>query len=359
LESDGKKDPENDFKMLEKLGEGSYGIVWKTTHLKSNTTVAIKQIPVENDLEEILNEIKIMKSCRSPYIISYFGSYIKENVLWIVMEYCGAGSVSDLMKITSRNLKEEQIGVIMKDALKGLQYLHSPNVRKIHRDIKAGNILLNFKGECKLADFGVSGQISDNMAKRNTVIGTPFWMAPEVIQEVGYDFKADIWSLGITGIEMSDGNPPYSNIHPMRAIFMIPIKPPPKLSNPDDWSTEYNNFLERCLIKNPDERPDATTLLEHPFLKKDRKNSLMAPLIEEANEIISKVGREAALHMGESDDEDDKPARGQDESNTNTNFSTMVKNDEPTGTTQISSTLISNNKKEEFVPQFLQHMQKK
>jgi len=152
-----RRDPTKDFQLLEKLGEGSYGSVWKAIHLKTQTTTAIKRVPVENDLDEILNEIKIMKQCRSPYIISYYGSYFKENELWIVMEYCGAGSVSDLMRITDKILNEDQIAVVIKDSLKGLVYLHS--LRKIHRDIKAGNILLNDKGESKLADFGVFGSI--------------------------------------------------------------------------------------------------------------------------------------------------------------------------------------------------------
>ena len=241
------RNPTEDFELVEKLGEGSYGTVWKAIHHASGGTTAIKKVPVENDLEEIVNEIKIMKQCHSAYIITYFGSYILESELWIVMEYCGGGSVSDLMKVTGKPLNEEQISCVCRDALKGLAYLHGIN--KIHRDIKAGNILLNDKGEGKLADFGVSGQLSDTLAKRNTVIGTPFWMAPEVIQEVGYDVRADVWSLGITAIEMAEGKPPYHNIHPMRAIFMIPSRPPPKFTEPDKWSPDLNDFLEKCLVK--------------------------------------------------------------------------------------------------------------
>jgi len=243
-EAEQKRDPTSDFQLVEKLGEGSYGSVWKSVHIKTGTVTAIKRVPVENDLDEILNEIKIMKQCRSPYIISYYGSYFKDNELWIVMEFCGGGSVSDLMRILDKTLTEDQIAVVVRDALKGLNYLHG--IKKIHRDIKAGNILLNGKGESKLADFGVSGQLSDTMAKRQTVIGTPFWMAPEVIQEVGYDVRADIWSLGITVIEIAEGKPPYSNIHPMRAIFMIPSRPPPKFTDPDKWSKDMNDFLSKC-----------------------------------------------------------------------------------------------------------------
>jgi serine/threonine kinase 3 len=166
-------------------------------------------------------------------------------MLWIVMEYCGPGSVSDLMTITKKTLNERQIAVILRDALKGLNLLHEK--QRIHRDIKAGNILLNDECVAKLADFGVSGQSKD-YTKHHTVIGTPFWMAPEVMQEE-YDKEADIWSLGITAIEMAEGRPPYYNIHPMRAIFMIPTRPPPKLTNPELWSPEFISFVAACLQK--------------------------------------------------------------------------------------------------------------
>jgi len=335
---DKKRDPTQDFHLLEKLGEGSYGSVWKAMHIKTKTVTAIKKVPVENDLEEILNEIKIMKCCRSPYIISYYGSYFKENELWIVMEYCGAGSVNDLMRITDKTLTEDQIAVVVKDALKGLLYLHG--LRKIHRDIKAGNILLNLKGEGKLADFGVSGQLSDTMAKRQTVIGTPFWMAPEVIQEVGYDVKADLWSLGITAIEMAEGKPPYSNIHPMRAIFMIPSRPPPKLTEPEKWSKEFNDFVAKCLTKNPEQRAAAADLLKHAFITKAKTSLVILPLIEESQEIITRLGREEAMGMTNQSDSDDSS----DGSGTNTGTvvrGTSKKGSNSNGTNQYSTVVIS------------------
>jgi serine/threonine kinase 3 len=161
------------FKIVCKIGKGSYGNVFKALHKETGQIVAIKQVPVESDLQEIIKEISIMQQCDSPYIVKYYGSYFKDGDLFIVMEYCGAGSVSDVMKIRCKTLNEDEIATIIQYTLKGLEYLHLK--RKIHRDIKAGNILLNSDGIAKLADFGVAGQLSDTMAKRNTVIGSPYW----------------------------------------------------------------------------------------------------------------------------------------------------------------------------------------
>ncbi|XP_071428701.1 serine/threonine-protein kinase 4 isoform X2 [Pithys albifrons albifrons] len=254
------KQPEEVFDVLEKLGEGSYGSVFKAIHKETGQVVAIKQVPVESDLQEIIKEISIMQQCDSPHVVKYYGSYFKNTDLWIVMEYCGAGSVSDIIRLRNKTLTEEEIATIVQSTLKGLEYLHF--MRKIHRDIKAGNILLNTEGHAKLADFGVAGQLTDTMAKRNTVIGTPFWMAPEVIQEIGYNCVADIWSLGITAIEMAEGKPPYADIHPMRAIFMIPTNPPPTFRKPELWSDSFTDFVKQCLVKSPEQRATATQLLQ-------------------------------------------------------------------------------------------------
>ncbi|VDM76729.1 unnamed protein product [Strongylus vulgaris] len=247
------KQPEEVFDIIGKLGEGSYGSVHKAVHRESGHTLAIKKVPVDTDLQEIIKEISIMQQCDSKYVVKYYGSYFKNSDLWIVMEYCGAGSVSDIMRLRRKTLTEQEMSAVLRDTIQGLRYLH--NLKKIHRDIKAGNILLNTEGQAKLADFGVAGQLTDTMAKRNTVIGTPFWMAPEVIEEIGYDTKADIWSLGITAIEMAEGRPPYADIHPMRfllsfrvcytgidkfkAIFMIPTKPPPTFKKPDELQHSF------------------------------------------------------------------------------------------------------------------------
>ncbi|KAI9363377.1 kinase-like domain-containing protein [Zopfochytrium polystomum] len=253
-------DPLHVFEILEKLGEGSYGAVHKARHKRTSAICAIKIIPIENDLDESIKEISIMTDFDSQYVVQFYGSYLKDNELWIIIELCEAGSVSDIMNLCDVTMTEGQIATICLHVLRGLSYLHSK--RKIHRDIKAGNILLNAGGEAKLADFGVAGQLTDATSKRQTVIGTPFWMAPEVIQEVGYGVTADIWSLGITCIEMADGRPPYHNIHPMRAIFMIPTKPPPKLENEERYTIEFRKFVARCLTKDPKLRPTAEVLLE-------------------------------------------------------------------------------------------------
>ncbi|XP_011305610.1 serine/threonine-protein kinase 3 [Fopius arisanus] len=309
------RQPEEVFDIICKLGEGSYGSVYKALHKESGQVLAIKQVPVDTDLQEIIKEISIMQQCDSPYVVKYYGSYFKNTDLWIVMEYCGAGSVSDIMRLRKKTLQEDEIATILCDTLKGLEYLHLR--RKIHRDIKAGNILLNNEGHAKLADFGVAGQLTDTMAKRNTVIGTPFWMAPEVIQEIGYDCVADIWSLGITALEMAEGKPPYGDIHPMRAIFMIPTKPPPSFREPDQWSPEFIDFVSGCLVKNPEERATATELLNHEFIGAAKQPNILSMMIAEAHDIREKqsahrthVINNVAIKGQANDDSDDDDCSG-------------------------------------------------
>ncbi|KNC54052.1 STE/STE20/MST protein kinase [Thecamonas trahens ATCC 50062] len=297
------QDPNEVFQKVEKLGEGSYGSVYKAMHVRTGKIVAIKEVAMEDDLDEIIIEINIMKQLSDPYIVNYFGNYLLANELWIIMEYCGSGSVADLMSVCKECLTEEQIGCIMADTLKGLEYLHKNN--KIHRDIKAGNILINDQGLAKLADFGVSGQLKDDDAKRNTVIGTPYWMAPEVIQEIGYSTGVDIWSLGITCIEMADSRPPLCNIHPMRAIFMIPQRPSPTLTSPDEWSDEFNDFIASCLVKEAADRPTATQLLKHAFVNKKHSRSSLLEMMERASTIIEEKGRNFESDDEEASEEDD------------------------------------------------------
>ncbi|XP_023393994.1 serine/threonine-protein kinase 3 isoform X2 [Pteropus alecto] len=277
--------------------------------------------------EEVFDVLE--KLGEGPYVVKYYGSYFKNTDLWIVMEYCGAGSVSDIIRLRNKTLTEDEIATILKSTLKGLEYLHF--MRKIHRDIKAGNILLNTEGHAKLADFGVAGQLTDTMAKRNTVIGTPFWMAPEVIQEIGYNCVADIWSLGITSIEMAEGKPPYADIHPMRAIFMIPTNPPPTFRKPELWSDDFTDFVKKCLVKNPEQRATATQLLQHPFIKNAKPVSILRDLITEAMEIKAKRHEEQQRELEEEEENSDE-----DELDSHT----MVKtSSESVGTMRATSTM--------------------
>ncbi|XP_073925001.1 serine/threonine-protein kinase 3 isoform X2 [Castor canadensis] len=301
------KQPEEVFDVLEKLGEGSYGSVFKAIHKESGQVVAIKQVPVESDLQEIIKEISIMQQCdRSAVQLHPWNFFSLDS--W---------------------LTEDEIATILKSTLKGLEYLHF--MRKIHRDIKAGNILLNTEGHAKLADFGVAGQLTDTMAKRNTVIGTPFWMAPEVIQEIGYNCVADIWSLGITSIEMAEGKPPYADIHPMRAIFMIPTNPPPTFRKPELWSDDFTDFVKKCLVKNPEQRATATQLLQHPFIKNAKPVSILRDLITEAMELKAKRHEEQQRELEEEEENSDE-----DELDSHT----MVKtSSESVGTMRATSTM--------------------
>ncbi|KAM9968554.1 hypothetical protein ACTFIW_007704 [Dictyostelium discoideum] len=292
---EGIKDPSLEFDLIECLGRGSFGSVYKATYKKTGNIVAVKLVPINEDFQEILKEINIMKQCKSKYVVQYYGNYFKDETCWIIMEYCAFGSVSDMMNITNRVLNEEQIALVCYSTLKGLYYLHRNS--KIHRDIKPGNILVSEEGECKLADFGVSGQLSERTRKRNTVIGTPFFLAPEVIQEVGYDNKADIWALGISAIEMAEFHPPYHDLHPMRVLFMIPTSTSPTLKEPHKWSAEFSDFIALCLAKEQSQRPSAKDLLKHSFFEKKLKGSyVMKSLSETAQMVIERCGgREEAV----------------------------------------------------------------
>ena len=262
-------------------------------HRSSAAIYAAKILPLSEGLESTI-EITILKECKSPYIIGYFGSYLKGDKLWIVMEYCAAGSAADIMRATKKPFTETQIATILAMALKGLDYLHSS--KKIHRDIKAGNILIDTNGNCKLADFGVAAHqlvtISDPC---DTVTGTPFWMSPEVLAENKYGKKTDIWSLGITAIELAEMEPPYSHIHPYRAMYVIKNRPAQGLTHPEQWSAEFNNFVKRCLTINPKERPNAKDLLQDEFIARARGNGILCDLVANSLDLVEEYRLQNAM----------------------------------------------------------------
>ncbi|XP_068446704.1 mitogen-activated protein kinase kinase kinase kinase 4-like isoform X18 [Clinocottus analis] len=272
------RDPAGIFELVEVVGNGTYGQVYKGRHVKTGQLAAIKVMDVtEDEEEEIKLEINMLKKySHHRNIATYYGAFIKksppghDDQLWLVMEFCGAGSITDLVKNTKGNqLKEDWIGYISREILRGLAHLHAHHV--IHRDIKGQNVLLTENAEVKLVDFGVSAQLDRTVGRRNTFIGTPYWMAPEVIAcdenpDATYDYRSDLWSCGITAIEMAEGAPPLCDMHPMRALFLIPRNPPPRLKS-KKWSKKFFSFIEGCLVKNYTQRPPTDQLLKHPFIR--------------------------------------------------------------------------------------------
>ncbi len=216
----------------------------------------------------------MLSTCASPFVTQYKASYLRGHKLWIVMEYLGGGSCLDLLK--PGNFSESQVAVVCRELLRGLDYLHGEG--KIHRDIKAANILLSDTGKVKLADFGVAAQLSNLKSMRNTFVGTPYWMAPEVIKQECYDFKADIWSLGITAIELALGEPPHGKVHPMKVLLQIPKNPAPRLEG--SFSKDFKDFVAQCLVRDPDRRPSAKDLLKHRFIRSAGKVESLQELIE-------------------------------------------------------------------------------
>lgn len=263
-----------------KIGEGAAGEVFWAIDTRSNRPVAIKKMTLSaQNMKMLVTEIGIMKDCQHQNIVEYFESYLVADKLWCVMEYLGGGCLTEILEqYETYPMEEKHIARVCREVLKALEYIHG--FHRIHRDIKSDNILIGSDGSVKIADFGYAAQLTQQKQKRNTIVGTPYWMAPELIRGLNYDQKVDVWSLGIMTMEMAEGEPPYMEFPPLRALFLITTKGIPPLQNSNKWSAEFQDFVKKSLDKNPAARGSSSEMLQHPFLKKACSGEELVSLVE-------------------------------------------------------------------------------
>eukprot|EP01133_Synstelium_polycarpum_P004061 gene4061-4723_t len=346
-----QEDPEQLFRVMEVIGQGSFGVVCTCVNTLNNSIVAIKFLEMEPDEQNmsLRREIAILKNtAECPHCVQYHGCYLKDNNLMIVMEYCDGGSVLDVMQMCQRRLTEMQIAAVLHNVIEGLVYLHANKI--LHRDIKAGNVLLTRDGKAKLSDFGVSAILVNTGFKQKTVVGSPYWMSPEVIStpkgSSGYDYKADVWSLGITAIEMAEGKPPHFNLNPIKVIFIIPFRQSPTLEKPSEWSAEFNDFISLCLNKDAEKRPSAKDLLNHPFIQRGKAENTAKVISELVEECIPMM-QEYRDRKAQEDEEENEGSTGTRveagdflKVNTTTNRATIVSSDGSTLSSSNGGTFI-------------------
>uniref|UniRef100_A0A4W5LII2 non-specific serine/threonine protein kinase n=1 Tax=Hucho hucho TaxID=62062 RepID=A0A4W5LII2_9TELE len=302
--------PLEDYELIHRIGSGTYGDVFKARDIKTSVVSAIKVVKLDpgDDISSIQQEITMIKECTHKNIVAYFGSYFRNNKLWICMEYCGGGSLQDIYHATGP-LNERQIAYVCRETLQGLHHLHETG--KMHRDIKVMyRILLNVKHVNDLVwpDFGVAAEINASVAKRKSFIGTPYWMAPEVAaveKKGGYNQLCDIWAVGITAIELAELQPPMFDLHPMRALMVMSKSSfqPPKLKDKSKWSVDFHSFVKISLTKNPRKRPTAEKLLQHPFVSQRLTRTLAIELLDMASNPVLQTSHT----MDESDLEVNSP----------------------------------------------------
>lgn len=308
------ENPESTWTLVGELGDGSFSRVYKAEHKPSGRLAAAKicELKNEDELQDLNVEIDILSACRHPNIVELIEAYYYESRLWMLIEFCEGGAVDSIMNELEKPLTEPQIRYICHELCKGLSFLHHNKV--IHRDLKAGNVLLTLAGDVKIADFGVSAKNKHTLQKRDSFIGTPYWMAPETIQcetvrDNPYDYKADIWSLGITLIEFAQRDPPHHDMSPVRVLLKIQKGDPPKLDFPSRWSKEFSDFLAICLQKDPTKRPTADQLLEHPFINQATDVKPVRDLILEFKaDIVEEVEEEGSDKGSEKGSEKNQPS---------------------------------------------------